>query len=81
MVEMASISGIDLGVDDNSFVSGAAFRLSNPARESVDITLSNGGAASIHEGRSYLVVRLQDRLPIGKLFVPAHNAAQGKRSD
>jgi len=75
---LASVDGVDFGLQDPRFAAGAAFHLSAPVAADATITLAQGACVSLSGGFAVAVVRLPD-VPAGgarKLLVETHEAAQ-----
>jgi len=75
---LASVDGVDFGLQDPRFAAGAAFRLSEPVAVDEIITLAQGACVSLSSGHAFVIARLPS-VPKGgtrKLLVEAYEAAQ-----
>src|SRR5215472_2688084 len=74
---MATVAGVELGLEDRALKAGAAFRLSTP--EIADTTIEVGDGEVVRIGQEHRVVIVSLRKPVivrDTGYLQAHDAAQ-----
>ncbi|MGH2516181.1 MAG: hypothetical protein ACRDHP_11050 [Ktedonobacterales bacterium] len=73
---MAGIAQNDLHIEDQAYEAGAAFRLTEPARDDQRISDTHGQTLTLIKGSAYLVVTLPSAPPNDALLTISHETAQ-----